>query len=362
MTRKYIFRSIVLLLFIMFALTRMVAAGDESSSTASEQWRNDLRRLVVLSRLVANKPSLLREKPSTQQVRELSAEPFGCESPDLSECLLSQISLVLLRQATGSAHIFDATQGASVQITLMRATDVWSDKDIENNWDVVKKWTDAIGPVALVAGAALLYQDSSSNAGATLVGMGAGLILVGNIGTLGQLYGGVDDKQRAQVARKTINTLQDIEASRQAYEDSQLVYGFLKSYGNKSKKLLSTLLTLSSDAHDLISVAPSADKARRIVEVCDKTREVLSSFKETAGFTDDYASQLLILYKKYQDDVSLPLDKQKYEDAQHRVKEFSENYNEIIVPFLQGVPEEIEAMQNIKAAIITNSIAEKQYF
>ncbi len=150
MTNKYIFRTILLLLFIMFALTRIVGAGDESPSKASGEWRKDLKRLVALSRLVAHKPSLLREKPSTKQIHELSAEPFECESPDVSECLLSRISLVLSQQSTGSAHIFDATQGAVVQIDFMRATDVWTDKDIENNWDVFKKWTDAAGPAALI--------------------------------------------------------------------------------------------------------------------------------------------------------------------------------------------------------------------
>lgn len=44
------------------------------------------------------------------------------------------------------------------------------------------------------------------------------------------------------------------------------------------------------------------------------------------------------------------------------MKKFSFKYDEVIVPFLQVVPEEIEAMQNIKAAIIANSIADKQYF
>jgi hypothetical protein len=346
----------------MFALTRIVGAGDESPSKASGQWRKDLRRLVVLSRLVAHKPSLLREKPSTKQIHELSAEPFGCESPDLSECLLSRISLVLSQQSTGSANIFDATQGAAVQINFMRATDVWTDKDIENTWDVVKKWTDAAGPAALIVGSLLIYQNSSSHVGAALIGSGAGLILAGNIGMLGQMYGGVNNRTRAQVAKKTINTLQDIEASRQAYEDSQLTYGFLKSYSNKSEKLLSTILTLSNDAKDLMGVAPSPTKAKSIVELCDKTREALSSFKEAAGFTGDYAYQLLNLYKKYHDEVSLPLDAKKFEDAQQSLKEFSANYDEIIVPFLEGVPEEIEAMQNIKAAIIANSIADKQYF
>lgn len=215
MIRNYIFRTSLLVLFILFSLTRLVAAGDKSPSKASEHWKNDLKRLVVLSRLVAHNPSLLREKLSTKQVRELSAEPFGCESPDLSECLLSQLSQVLSRQSTESAHIFDSTQGAAVQIEFLRATDVWSDKDIENNWDVVKKWTDALGPAALVAGAFLIHQNNSSKAGATLVGSGAGLILVGNIGTLGQLYGGVNAKKRAQDAKKTIDALQEIEASRE---------------------------------------------------------------------------------------------------------------------------------------------------
>jgi hypothetical protein len=350
------------LLLILFALTSIVEAGDEPPSTASEQWRKDLKRLVVLSRLVANKPSLLSEKPSPEQARELSAEPFGCGSPDLSECLLTQISIVLLQQSAGSANIFDATQGTAVQIHFTRATDVWSDKDIENNWDVVKKWTDAVGPAVLLVGAFMLSQNSSSNAAATLIGSGAGLILVGNVGTLGKLYGGVNDQQRAQAAKKTINTLQDIEASRQAYEASHLIYGFLDGYSNKAKKLSSTILTLSNEAKDLIRAAPSPTKSKRIVELCDKTREVVSSFKETAGFTDDYANQLLNLYKKYHDEVSLPGDKQKFENARQRVKKFSDNYDAVIVPFVQGVPEEIEAMQNIKAAIIANSIADKQYF
>ena len=58
----------------------------------------------------------------------------------------------------------------------------------------------------------------------------------------------------------------------------------------------------------------------------------------------------------------LPLDAKKIEDAQQSLKEFSANYDGVIVPFLEGVPEEIEAMQNIKAAVIANSIADKQYF
>ena len=365
MTNKCFSRTILLLLFILFALTGMVEAGDEPPSKASEQWRKDLKRLVLLSRLVADKPSLLKEKPSPQHMRELSAEPFECRSPDVSECLLSQLSLVLLQQSTGSANIFGATQGAAVQISFKRATDVWSDKDIENNWDVVKKWTDAAGPAALLVGAIMLSQQksgSTNDAAAAIIGSGAGLILIGNLGTLGQLYGGVNDKHRAQVAIKTINTLQEIEVSRQAYEDSQLVYGFLNSYSKKSEKLLRALLTLSSDAKDLMSAAPSPAKSKKIVELCDKTTDVVSGFKETAGFTADYASQLLTLYAKYHDEVSLTDDKKKYEDALQSVKKFSDKYDEVIVPFLEGVPEEIEAMQNIKAAVIANSIANKQYF
>jgi hypothetical protein len=362
MTYKYISRTSLLLLFIMVALTSMVWSGEESPSKTPEQWRNDLKQLVVLSRLVASKPSLLRDKSSTKQIHELSAVPFGCKSPDVSECLLSHLSIVLSQQSTGSADIFDATQGAAVHMTFNRATAVWTEKNIENNWDIVKKWTDAVGPAVLLAGAILLSQDRTNHAGAALIGSGAGLILVGNLGTLGQLYGGVTDKEKAQIAKKTINTLQDIDASRQAYEDSQLVYGFFDGYSNKSKKLLSTLLILSNDATDLIGAASSPAKARRIVELCDKTREAVSSFKEAAGFTGDYADQLLNLYKKGRDNVTLPEDKKKYEDAQQRLKEFSDNYNAVIAPFLQGVPEEIEAMQNIKAAIIANGIADKQYY
>jgi DNA-binding ferritin-like protein len=112
----------------------------------------------------------------------------------------------------------------------------------------------------------------------------------------------------------------------------------------------------------LIGAAPSPAKARRIVDLCDKTREAVSGFKEAAGHTSDYANQLLNLYKKGRDSASLPEDQKKYEDAQQRVKEFSDNYNTVIAPFLQGVPEEIEATQNIKAAVIANSIADKEYF
>lgn len=111
-----------------------------------------------------------------------------------------------------------------------------------------------------------------------------------------------------------------------------------------------------------MGAAPSTAKSKRIVELCDKTRDAVSSFKETAGFTSDYANQLLNLYKKYQYEVFLPGDKKKFEDARQSVKKFSDKYDEVIVPFLEGVPEEIEAMQNIKAAVITNSIADKQYF
>ena len=121
---------------------------------------------------------------------------------------------------------------------------------------------------------------------------------------LGQVFGGVNNRTRAQVAKKTINTLQDIEASRQAYADSQLMYGFLKSYSNKSDELLSTLLRLSNDAKDLMGVAPFSAKAKSIAELCDKTSEALGGFKEAAGLTDDYANQLLNLYTKYHDEVS----------------------------------------------------------
>lgn len=362
MTNKYIFYTFILLCMLLLASARIGEAGEGPPAKASEQWRHELKRLVVLSRLVAHKPSLLREKSSLKHVPEVSAEPFGCTSPEVSECLLSQTALVLVQQAAGSEHIFDAAQGAAVQIQFMRATDVWSDKDIENNWDVVKKWTDAVGPVALLAGAILLYRNSSSSAGATLIGSGAGLILVGNIGTLGQLYGGVNAKQRAEIARKTINTLQDIDASRQAYEDSQLMYGLFKSYSTTSEKLLRELATLSGEAKDLMRAAPSAAKVKKIVEFCDKTKDTVSSFKEAAGFAGEYANQLLHLYTECRDEVTLPEEKKKYEEAQQRVKEFSDNYNAVIVPFLQGVPEEIEAMQNIKAAIIANSIDDKQFF
>ena len=365
MTNTYISRAVLFLLLTMFALTRMVEAGDEPSPKASEQWRKDLNRLVVLSRLVAHEPSLLSEKPSTNKVHDLSAEPFSCGSPEVSECLLSQIAVVLSQQATGTENIFAATQGAAVDMNFRRATDVWSDKDIENNWDVVKRWTDAIGPAAILIGAIILSQQkdgNSSDAAAAIIGSGATLILIGNIGTLGQLYGGVNDKQRAQIARKTINKLQDIEASRQAYEDSQLIYGFLDSYSNRSGKLSGMLMDLSNDAKNLMSAVSSPDRGKRIVELCDKTRETLSSFKETAGLAEEYADQLLRLYAKYQDDVSLPGDKKKFEDAQQRVKKFSDDYHEVIAPFLEGVPEELEAMQNIKAAVLANSVADKQYF
>ena len=365
MINNCFFRTILLLLFTLFALTRMAAAGDEPPSKVSEQWRKEVKRLVVLSRLVADKHSLLREKPSLQQAQELSAEPFGCRSTDLNECLLSRLSLVLLQQSTGSANIFGETQGAAVQLDIKRATDVWSNKDIENNWDVVKKWTDAVGPAALVVGAFMLSQQkngASSDAAAAIIGSGAGLILIGNIGTLGQLFGGVNNKQRAHVAKQTIDALQEIEVSRQAYENSQLVYGFLESYSNKAKTLLRTIVTLSNDAEDLIGAAPSPAKSKRMAALCDKTSDVLSSFKETAGFTNDYAKQLLNLYEKYRDEISLPEDKTKFEDARQRVKYFSDKYDEVIVPFLDGVPGEIEALQNIKAAVIANSIAEKQYF
>ena len=362
MTNKCFFPSIFLFFFILFALTRIVNAGDELPSTASEPWRKDLKRLVALSRLVAQQPSLLNENPSPEQSHALSAEPFGCGSPDPTECLLSQTAAVLLQQSIGSANIFDATQGGAVQINLERATDVWTDKDIENNWDVVKRWTDALGPAALLLGAFMLSQDSSSHAAATLIGSGAGLILVGNLGTLGQLYGGVNDKQRAQVARKTIDTLQDIEVSRQAYEDAQLLYGFLDGYSNKAKRLLTTLSVLSNDAADLMGLDPSPAKSKKIVALCDATIGVVSSFKETAGFADEYARQLLNRYEKYADTVTLSGDKKKFRDARKSLIQFTDHYDEVIVPFVEGVPEEIEAMQNIKAAVIANSIADKQYF
>ena len=122
------------------------------------------------------------------------------------------------------------------------------------------------------------------------------------------------------------------------------------------------MLTLSNDAKDAMRAAPSPAKSKRIVELCDKTIDVVSRFKETAGFADDYAKQLLNLYKKYQDEVTLPGDKEKFEDARQNLIKFSDTYDEVIVPFLEGVPEELEAMQNIKAAVIANSIADKQYF
>ena len=238
MTNKSFFHTAIFLLFIVFTFSCLVEGGEVPPSKASEQWRIDLKRLVILSRLVADKPLLLRNKPSSLQTQELSAEPFGCGSPDLSECLLSQIAVVLLQQSTGSENIFDATRETAVHINFGRAIDVWSNKDIENNWDVFKKWTDTLGPAALIVGAFMLSQNSSSRAGAAIIGSGAGLILVGNLGTLGKLYGGVDDKQRAQIAKKTIDTLQDIVMSRQAYEDSQLVYGFLDSYSAKSDRTI----------------------------------------------------------------------------------------------------------------------------
>ncbi len=357
-------RTIICLLFIMFAFPRIVAASDELPLKASEQWRKDLKRLVILSRIVADKPSLLSQKLSTKQIHELSAEPFGCLSPDLNECLLSQIAVVLLQITTDTANIFDTTQGA-VHITFGRATDVWPDKYISNNWDIVKKWTDIAGPAAVVLGAIMLSQHKYRDVnrlGVAIVGSGAALILVGDLGAIGQTFGGVSNKQRAQAARNTINALQDIETSRQANEDSQLIYGFLDSYSNKSNKLLNTILSLSNDANALNNVAPSPAKSKSIVELCDKTRDALSSFRETAGFVDSYADQLLNLYAKYKDEISQPEDKKKFADAQQSLAKFKDNYNEVIVPLLQGVPEAIEAMENIKAAFIANSIADKQYF
>jgi hypothetical protein len=44
------------------------------------------------------------------------------------------------------------------------------------------------------------------------------------------------------------------------------------------------------------------------------------------------------------------------------MKEFNDKFDEVIMPFLEGVPEEIEAVQNIRAAVITRGIADKQYF
>ena len=64
-------------------------------------------------------------------------------------------------------------------------------------------------------------------------------------------------------------------------------------------------------------------------------------------------------YKNTKMKFPSPVEMKKYEDAQQCVKKFSDKY-EVIVPFQQGVSEEIEAMQNIKAAIIANSIADKQ--
>ena len=355
-------RTVLFFVLILCALTGMAGAGDAPPLKASEEWKKDLQRLVMLSRLIADKPSLLRNKLSPEQARELSAEPFGCGSPDLSLCLLSQIAVVLSQQSTDSVNIFDATQGAAVQVYFTRATDVWSDKEIENNWDVIKKWTDAIGPAVVVVGAFRLSQDSSNGAAAKLIGGGAVLILVGNLGTLGQLYGGVSNKQRALDARRTINTLQDIEVSRQAYEESQILYGFLDSYNKKSKKLLHAMSALSNDAKDLMSIAPSPARSKRIMALCDSTRDVVSSFKEAAGLTGEYAYQLLNLYNRYHDEPSLTADKDKIEDARHSLKKFVDHYGEVIVPFLEGAPAEIEATQNIKAAVIANSIADKQYF
>lgn len=359
------FRSMVLIVCILYVLPCIAKAGDEQTVKASEQWSRELKRLVVLSRLIAHEPSLLSEKPSSEQVRELSAEPFGCKSPDVSECILSKINIVLLQQSTGSASIFAETPGAAVQMRYRRATDVWSGKDIENNWDVVKKWTDAMGPAAILVGAFMLSQQKSGNSSdtaAAIIGSGATLILIGNIGTLGQLYGGVNDKQRARVAKKTINTLQDIEDSRRAYEDSQLIYGLLDSYSERAGSLLRALLALSDDAGNLSRETPSPARSKRIVELCDKTRDAISGFKEAAGLAGDYANQLLRLYKENHDEALLPEEKKAFEDARQRVKKFSDDYDEVVAPFLQSVPDEIEAMGNIKAAVIATGIADKQYF
>ncbi len=301
MINKRFSRTVFYLLFIIFALTRIVTAGDEPPLKASEQWRKDLKRLVILSRLVADKPSLLSQMPSTKQIPELAAEPFGCLSPDLNECLLSQISTVLLQITKDTANIFDATQGAAVQMTFSRATEVWPDKDISNNWDVMKKWTDILGPAAVIVGAIMLTQHRGGSVyrlGEEIVGSGAALIVIGDMGTLGQLFGGVDSKQRAKAAIKTINKLQDIETSRQAYEDSQLIYGFLDSYSNKSKKILNTILSLSNDAKALNSVAPSPSKSERIVELCDTTRDVVSNFKETCNSGSLGANDLALFHTR----------------------------------------------------------------
>ena len=281
---------------ILVLSASLVEAGDEPLSKASEQWRKDLKRLVVLSRLVVNRPSLLSETTSTNTFHELSEEPFKCRSPDASECVLSQLSIVLSQQSAGSANMFNAVQGEAVQINVRRATDVWLKKDIQNNWDTFKKWTDALGPAVLLVGAIMLSQKdngSSDHAAAVLIGSGAALILIGNLGTLGQLYGGVDDKHRAQIAKKTINTLQDLEVSRQAYEDSQLIYGLMDSYRDRSSKQVDMISALSIEAKDLIRESSSPARSKRIVELCDRTREAVSSYKEAAGLANEYAHQLL---------------------------------------------------------------------
>jgi hypothetical protein len=256
-------------------------------------------------------------------------------------------------------------QGAAVRLRFQRATDAWSKKDIENNWDILKKWTDAAGPAALLIGSFMLSQEksgSSSDMAAALIGSGAGLILLGNLGTLGQLYGGVNDKHRARVAQKTIDALQDIEASREAYENSLLIFGLLDSYRNKAEQLLSVMEALASDARNLLHAAPSPDTSMKLAALCDSIRATVSVFKDTAVLTDEYAKQLQQLYEKYREEVCLPGDKKKIEDAQTRVREFRAAYAEIIGPFLEGVPEVVEAMLNIKTAVISNSIADKQYF
>jgi len=285
--------------------------------------------------------------------------------PDVSACVLSHLSGVLLQQSAGAANIFDATQGAAVHLDIRRAAADWSNRDIENSWDVVKKWTDALAPIALIAGAILLTQNEkngSDQAAAALIGSGAGLLLIGSLGTLGQIYGGVDDKQRALSAKRTIDTLQDIEASRQAYEDSQLVYGFLDSYSRRSAHLLELMAALSQDAQELAEVASSPGRSKRIVELCDRTMAAASGFRESAGLAGDHAGQLLRLYGRYADEVALPEDRKKIEDAQQQLKRFRDAYYGVIVPFLEGLPEELEALHNIKAAVLANSIAEKQYF
>lgn len=111
-----------------------------------------------------------------------------------------------------------------------------------------------------------------------------------------------------------------------------------------------------------MSAASSPATAKRIVGLCDNTKDTISSFKESAGLAHEYAKQLAHLYSKCCDEFTPREERRQYEEAQQRLKEFIDTHDAIIVPFLQGVPEEIEALQNIKAAIIANSIADKQFF